>query len=62
MATKTEELKANTERLRVATIKAQEFIAAGGDLASEKGVALGDEMFQAWSAISAEFGHPLLKE
>lgn len=42
-----EEWKAKTDRLERARIKAEEFIAAGGDLKSKKAVPLGMELIKA---------------
>jgi hypothetical protein len=44
-----EEWKAKTDRLERARIKAEEFVAAGGDLKSEEAVPLGLEMLHAWN-------------
>jgi hypothetical protein len=56
-----EEWKAKTDRLEKARIKAEEFIAAGGDLKSKEAVPLGVEMFHAWNELATLFGHPILK-
>lgn len=62
MVTNREELQAKTKRLNVAGSKAEAFIAAGGDLESTEGIALGTELIHAFNDVSTEFGHPILKK
>ncbi len=61
MTTK-EEWKAKTDRLERARVKAEEFVAAGGDLKSKEAVPLGLEMINAFNELSTLFGHPILKD
>jgi hypothetical protein len=56
-----EQWKAKTDRLERARIKAEEFVAAGGDLKSEEAVPLGLEMINACNEVTTLFGHPILK-
>jgi hypothetical protein len=59
MTTK-EEWKAKNARLERARIKAEGFVAAGGDLKSEEAVPLAMELIKAFNEVSTLFGHPIL--
>jgi hypothetical protein len=41
-------------------MKAEEFVAAGGDLMSDEAVPLGVEMIEAWDDLVSEFRRPIL--
>jgi hypothetical protein len=60
MVTK-EEWKAKTDRLERARIKAEQFVAAGGDLMSTEAVPLGLELINAFNEVSTLFGQPILQ-
>jgi hypothetical protein len=56
-----EEWKEKTDRLERARLKAEEFVAAGGDLKSKEAVPLGVELIHAFNEVSMQFGRPILK-
>jgi hypothetical protein len=56
-----EEWQAKTDLLERARIKAEEFVAAGGDLKSKEAEPLGMELIRAFNEVSTLFGHPILK-
>ena len=60
--TSKEEWKAKTDRLERARLKAEEFVAAGGDLKSKDAVPIGMELVNAFNEVSTLFGHPILKD
>jgi len=60
VATNKEQFKAKVNRAHAARIKAEEFVAAGGDLMSDKAVPLGVEMIEAWDDLVSEFRRPIL--
>ena len=60
--TKRDDIIAKTKRLNVAGSKAEAFVAAGGNLESPEGIALGMELVHAFNDVSTEFGHPILKK
>jgi hypothetical protein len=62
MATNKVLFQAKSDRAHAARIKAEEFVAAGGDLRSKEAAPLGLEMIQAWNDLCTEFGHPTLKD
>jgi hypothetical protein len=61
MATNKARFQVKVNRAHAARIKAEEFVAAGGDLKSIDAVPLSIEMIEAWNDLSIEFGHPTVK-
>lgn len=59
MATNKEQFQIKVNRAHAARIKAEEFVAAGGDLKSTEAVPLSIEMIEAWNDLSNEFAHPM---
>jgi hypothetical protein len=62
VATNKEQFQRQVDRAHAARIKAEEFVAGGGDLNSKEEVQLGIEMIEAWNDLSTEFGHPILRD
>jgi hypothetical protein len=57
-----ERIKQKTERLHAVGKRAEEFVAAGGDLKSPKAAPLGMEMLEAYSELGKELGYDILKK
>jgi len=57
-----EQFRFKVNRAHAARIKAEEFVAAGGDLQSDEAVPLGFEMIEAWNDLVTEFRTPVLTE
>jgi hypothetical protein len=53
---------AKVNRAHAARIKAEEFVAAGGDLQSSEAEPIGREMLAAWDDLTSEFGNPILRD
>lgn len=60
MATNKEQFRRKVNRAHAARMKAEEFVAAGGDLMSDEAVPLGVEMIEAWDDLVSEFRRPIL--
>jgi hypothetical protein len=59
VATNKEQFRRKVNRAHAARIKAEEFVAAGGDLMSDEAVHLGAEMIDAWDDLVSEFRRPV---
>jgi hypothetical protein len=59
MATNKERFQVKVNRAHAARIKAEEFVAAGGDLKSTEAVPLSIEMIEAWNDLASEFALPM---
>jgi hypothetical protein len=55
-----EKFQAKVNRAHAARIKAEEFVAAGGDLLSDVAVPLCMEMIAAWDDLVTEFRRPVV--
>jgi hypothetical protein len=62
LATNKEQFQKKVDRAHAARIKAEEFVATGGDLQSGEAVPLGVEMIEAWNDLSTEFEHAIQKD
>jgi hypothetical protein len=62
LATNKELFQKKVDRAHAARIKAEEFVAAGGDLQSDEAVPLCVEMIEAWNDLSKEFEHAIQKD
>lgn len=62
MATDKKQFLAKVNRAHAARIKAEEFVAAGGDLKSNQAVPLSIEMIDAWNDLLTEFRSPISTE
>jgi hypothetical protein len=62
VATNKELFQKKVDRAHAARIKAEEFVAAGGDLQADEGGPLCVEMIEAWNDLSKEFEHAILKD
>ena len=60
MPTDKEQFRFKVNRAHAARMKAEEFVAAGGDLQSDEAIPLGFEMMEAWSDLLTEFRRPML--
>ena len=56
------ELQNKIDRVHEARLKAEHFIASGGDLKSEEAVPIGMELSLAADDLAAEFGHLTLRD
>ena len=55
VATNKEQFRRKVDRAHAVRIKAEAFVAAGGDLMSDEAVPLGAEMIDAWDDFITEF-------
>jgi hypothetical protein len=54
-------IQEKSARLEAARIKAEEFIAAGGDMQSKEAGVVGAELMTAFADVAKEFGYDILK-